>query len=73
MPMEIYYTLSLHYAGWLYALMMYNMQIRAGKIEFFPLFRALALDEEVDETGKQLDELKTMVKRVLMRFEEEVR
>ena len=55
------------------ALIIHFMQIHAGKIEFFPLFRALALKEEVNETGKQLDELKTMVNRVLKRFEEEVR
>ena len=49
------------------------IQIQDGKIEFFPLFRALALEVEVDETGKQLEELKSMVERVLKRFEEEVR
>ena len=48
-------------------------QIRFGRIEFFPLLQALALEVEEDETGKQLDELKMMVEKVLMRFEEEVR
>ena len=48
-------------------------QIREGKIDFFPLLHALALEVEEDETGKQLDELKQMVERVLKRFEEEVR
>ena len=49
------------------------VQIRAGKLEFFPLLHALALEDEEDETGKQLSELKTMVEKVLKRFEEEVR
>ena len=41
-------------------------------MDFFPLLHALALKDEVDETGKQLDELKKMVEKVLNRFEEEV-
>ena len=49
-----------------------SLQIRDGKIEFFPLLHALALEVEVDETGQQLNELKAMVERVLKRFEEEV-
>ena len=48
-------------------------QVHAEKAEFFPLLHALALEEKVDETGQQLDELKNMVERVLKRFEEEVR
>ena len=49
------------------------LQIRDEKFEFLPLLHALALEVEVDETGKQLEELKSMVERVLKRFEEEVR
>lgn len=41
-------------------------------MDFFPLLHALDLKDEADETGKQLDELKTMVKRVIQRFDEEV-
>lgn len=41
-------------------------------MDFFPLFHALDLKDEADETGKQLDELKTLVEKVLKRFDEEV-
>ena len=54
-------------------LLLISVQIRAGKIEFFPLLHALVLEDEEDETGKQLDELKMMVEKVLKRFEEEVK
>ena len=43
------------------------------KHDFFPLFHALALEEEVDEQEKHLDELKSMIEKILKRFEEEVR
>ena len=48
-------------------------QVHEEKIDFFPLLHALALEKEEDETGKQLEELKAMVERVLQRFEEEVK
>ena len=48
------------------------LQISEGKIGFFPLFQALALEEEVDETRKQLDEVKAKVDILFKRSEEEV-
>ena len=48
-------------------------QISKEKHDFFPLFHALALEEGEDEKAKQLDEVKTMVEKILKRFEEEVR
>ena len=50
-----------------------DYQISKEKHDFFPLFHALALEEGEDEQAKQLNEMKTMIEKILKRFEEEVR
>lgn len=70
--------------SWLYVQSMYTIfhktydiihvsQISKEKHDFFPLFHALALEKEEDKQAKQLDDIKTMVEKILKRFEEEVR
>ena len=53
--------------------MLLDYQISKEKHDFFPLFHALALEEGEDKQAKQLDEMKTMIEKILNRFKDEVR
>ena len=45
-----------------------TVQIEGNHIDYFPITRALALEDEVDKDNKQLDELKSMMQSIQDRF-----